>query len=119
VAAVKPVLIVDDDEAIREFISNALTDEGYAVLAAQNGAVALQVVAQQQPSLILLDMKMPVLDGDGFLNVYCQSKEQPAPVITISAHSKGAPGGSCAAAFLAKPFDLGDLLGLVEKYVSR
>lgn len=57
------ILIVDDEDDIREFIGYNLTREGYSVYSASNGKEALEVALQVQPHLILLDMMMPVMDG--------------------------------------------------------
>lgn len=57
------ILIVDDEDDIREFISYNLTREGYSVYTASNGKEAVQVALDVRPHLILLDMMMPVMDG--------------------------------------------------------
>jgi CheY-like chemotaxis protein len=115
----QPILVVDDDPAIREFVGDFLSDEGYSVLSAENGSVALTVAEQQPPSLVILDLRMPVLDGYGFLAAFCRGSQPPAPVIAISAHSKGVIADGCVKAFLEKPFDIERLLALVEKYLGR
>jgi CheY-like chemotaxis protein len=66
----KRVLVVDDEEAIRLTLAEALEDEGYAVVTAQNGAEALVQVRARPPHGIVLDLMMPVLDGWGFLKAY-------------------------------------------------
>ena len=57
------ILIVDDEDDIREFISYNLRREGYQIFTASNGAEALKVAMEVRPHLILLDMMMPVMDG--------------------------------------------------------
>lgn len=57
------ILIVDDEEEIREVLSDLLTLEGYSCLTAHNGETALKMIFQQNPDLLLLDYKMPGLDG--------------------------------------------------------
>ena len=57
------ILIVDDEDDIREFINYNLTREGYSVYTASNGKEAVQVALDVRPHLILLDMMMPVMDG--------------------------------------------------------
>ena len=61
--AAERILIVDDDESIRQIVGMCLTDEGYEVFEAPNGQVALERLAEAQPDLILLDLRMPVMDG--------------------------------------------------------
>ena len=57
------ILVVDDDRAIRESLDRALALEGYRVVAATDGAQALELVAEQQPDVIVLDLMMPNVDG--------------------------------------------------------
>src|SRR5258708_686277 len=83
------VLVVDDDKGIREFISMALTDEGYEVITANDGVLALDIIAKQRLNLILLDMRMPNMDGHAFLHSYRQKSGDRPPVIVLSAaHEK-------------------------------
>jgi CheY-like chemotaxis protein len=113
------ILVVDDDAAVQEFVKLALSEEGYTVLTAANGVAALDVVAQNELSLILLDMAMPVMDGLAFLNVYCKQQDGQTPIIAFSANARNAPEMSCVQAFVAKPFDLDRLLELVKKHTSE
>jgi CheY-like chemotaxis protein len=113
------ILFVDDDESIREFVSMALTDEGYQVTTAAHGAAALEVVQQSRPSLILLDMRMPVMDGRAFLQEYHKTQGPHAPIIALTA-SRNAPDTQVppeVSSFLAKPFDLNELLDLIGQYM--
>ena len=79
------ILIADDDAATREFLSFALTDEGYEVHTVPNGAAALCAVAEHQPALILLDTRMPIMDGAAFVQAYHQRRGLHAPIIVLSA----------------------------------
>jgi CheY-like chemotaxis protein len=119
-ATSQPVLVVDDDESIREFVSVALTDEGYTVLTARDGAVALQWVSRQRPGVILLDMRMPVMDGWEFSRAYRATPEPHAPIIVVTAARDAADRAAQidADGYLAKPFDLLDLLAIVERYLG-
>lgn len=112
------VLVVDDDDSIREFVRASLTDEGYEVFLAENGADAFDVLHQlgAKVCLILLDLKMPVMDGYEFLDMYCEQVGHHAPVIAVSAHTKLDKDGYCITEFLPKPFDLDILLNRVNKY---
>jgi two-component system, OmpR family, response regulator MprA len=104
------ILVVDDDEASREFMTTALEDEGYEVLGAENGVVALKIIAAFQPHLVLLDMRMPQLDGEAFLARYEGIYGQQVPVIGLSASLAYSTRLSGINAFLPKPFDLEELL---------
>jgi CheY-like chemotaxis protein len=115
----QPILIVDDDLTIREFLSEALENEGYSTLSAENGLQALEVVRTRTCSLIVLDIRMPVLDGYGFLEAYQQLAVEQAPVLAISANKlvlHEVPPG--AAAVIAKPFNLQSLLSAIENLLS-
>lgn len=57
------ILIVDDEDDIREFIGYNLRHEGYDVYTAENGAEALEIIGSVRPHLVLLDMMMPIMDG--------------------------------------------------------
>ena len=116
----RPILVVEDDEAILRSIEQILSDEGYMVAAAPNGKEALELVKRAQPRLILLDMKMPVMDGWAFAAAYREHCGPHAPIIVLTAaHDSGARAAEIAAAgYIAKPFDLDKLLDLVRRYAS-
>src|SRR5262249_21118165 len=63
---VKRVLLVEDDQGLRELIAEALLDDGYRVDSAPDGAVALELAAQDPPDLVILDLMMPNVDGEAF-----------------------------------------------------
>ena len=65
-AAARPILVVDDDPEILAMLRDFLESEGLAVRTAANGAEALEALDEVMPALILLDMRMPVLDGWAF-----------------------------------------------------
>lgn len=113
------VLVVEDEESIREVIAMLLSDEGYEALVAPNGVVALDLVRQTPPRLILLDLMMPVMDGRAFLQA-CRAETlcQDVPVVVMSAaYNTPTIQELRAEAFLAKPFDLGDVLSVVKRFV--
>lgn len=114
------ILVVEDDEAILRSIEQILSDEGYAVAATINGREALEQVRKTAPRLILLDMKMPVMDGWAFAAAYRQLPGPHAPIIALTAaHDSRARAAEIAAAdYIAKPFDLDKLLDLVRRFIS-
>ena len=81
----KKILVVDDEIAIRETLEQILGYEGYHVMKAGSGPEALQMIAAGQPDLVLLDIKMPGMDG---FEVQQKIKDQglDVPVIVISGH---------------------------------
>ncbi|MGH7439768.1 MAG: response regulator [Polyangiaceae bacterium] len=108
------VLVVDDDDAIRETISEVLRDEGYEVVCAGNGAQALDVLEHAgAPGLVLLDLMMPVMSGWEVLERMQESKRlSQVPVVVVSAMS--APG---VCAHLGKPVDIEILLRTVARFM--
>jgi two-component system chemotaxis response regulator CheY len=118
---VKPrILIVDDDDTIRELVAMALEDEGYATAEACHGLEALDVVGRTPVDLILLDMRMPLMDGAGFARAYHEGPGPHAPIIVFTAGRN--PGDAAAQTqaigYLTKPFELDRLLALVAKAVG-
>jgi len=115
----KTILVVDDDTDLREGLADLLQSRGYRVLTADDGAKALRWLRKSDaPSLILLDLMMPVMDGHEFI---AQRSADPVltriPVVVISAglHPRGSvvPG---AAEVLYKPFDPDNLMRIVQRY---
>jgi len=111
------VLLVEDDESIQQFVEMALSDEGYQVACAGDGADALAAIERHHPALILLDLRMPGMDGWCFAHAYRQAPGPKAPVVLLTAARD--PAGQALAlradGFLAKPFELAELLDLVGR----
>ncbi|TML77151.1 MAG: response regulator [Actinobacteria bacterium] len=110
------VLIAEDDAIIRMDLKEMLEEEDYEVLEAGDGAAAVQLARDEQPSLVILDIKMPVMDGLAAAQKI--SEERLAPVLILTAYSqrelveRAAQIG--AMAFLVKPFQKQDLLPAIE-----
>ncbi len=115
------ILVVDDDDTIRELITMALEDEGYTIASASHGLEALAITGQMPVDLILLDMRMPVMDGAEFAAAYRAGPGPHAPIVVLSASRAAveAAGQVGAVGFLAKPFDLDRLLSVVAKATGR
>jgi CheY-like chemotaxis protein len=110
------ILIVDDDPAIRSTISDVLAEEGYTVATATNGAEGLVALAGTLPAVVLLDMRMPVLDGWGFARALKErGVSLPIVVMTAAQDARQWSQEIGAAWVLAKPFDLDELLQAVER----
>ena len=116
----RPILVVDDDPTILATVSEVLDMEGFAVVTATNGAEALAAVDHAVPSLVLLDMRMPVLDGWGVARALRQrGHELPIIVMTAAQNARGWANEIGAATYLAKPFEDTQLLAAVERYRSK
>jgi CheY-like chemotaxis protein len=116
----KDVLVVDDDDAIRDAIRGVLTDEGYSVTTAPNGQEALGCLRQSDrpPGLILLDLMMPVMDGWQFLDRLSAEPElQQVPVVVLSANTAGKPRDDVLL-YLRKPLDLDRLVETVDRWCA-
>ena len=116
----RPVLVVEDDATLRDIIEWALSEDGYRVTVAENGAVALRAIEQTLPSAILLDMRMPVMDGWTFARSYRERPGPHAPIIVLTAARDAAAWARQiqAADYLGKPFDVQQLLTIVERHTA-
>ncbi|MBI3965620.1 MAG: response regulator [Chloroflexi bacterium] len=112
------VLVVDDDPAIRDLVEAILLDEGHDVAIASNGIEALRLATLHRPALILLDMRMPVMDGWQFAQAYRSTPAPHAPVVCVTA-AVDAPRWAAeigADGTLGKPFSIDDLLRVVAEH---
>ena len=111
------ILIVDDEQDIRESLEEFFQDEGYEVATAANGADALARLYQQElPCAVILDLLMPVLSGG---EVYEKMQRDPRlakiPVIISTSDPSRAPSGVLV---MKKPLNLNRLLGTVQQYAA-
>jgi CheY-like chemotaxis protein len=113
----KSILIVEDEADAREALSEFLEANGYTVDCASNGLAALDEIKSKKPSLILLDLKMPVMDGYTFLDQARQRHLlEGIPVVITSAYrAQSTPG---AAAILDKPIRPDKLMPLIRRLVD-
>lgn len=113
------VVLIEDDNAIREAVSEILEIEGYTVVGYPDGAQALIGLAiNPRPKLIFLDLMMPVMDGWKFLEIRkgLTSALRAIPVFVISAVANQMRGRTEIAGCLNKPVDLNILLSIVREY---
>jgi CheY-like chemotaxis protein len=113
----KRILLAEDDDAIRQLVTDLLTDAGYEVAPAVNAREALERAVVWRPDLILLDKSMPGGGGTEFAIAYAKAPTWRAPIIglcaAIDAETWAASIG--AAAIIAKPFDIDALLSTVAE----
>jgi DNA-binding response OmpR family regulator len=114
------ILVVDDDPGILDAVAELLRIEGYEVETAANGAAALESIARSRPALMLLDMRMPALDGWGVARMLAERGIR-VPTLVMTAARDGASWASEIGAdgYLAKPFGIGDLLEAVRRGVDH
>jgi CheY-like chemotaxis protein len=114
------ILVVDDDPSVCQFISEALDAEGYASVTASDGPSAFAALAATTPDLILLDVHMPGIDGWDVLRELRARSAPHQPIVVMTGRYEGQDRAlsSGAQGYLAKPFDLSDLLDCVELHSS-
>lgn len=109
------VLVVDNEATIREMLAQILEAEGYEVAQAADGGEALMAAAASPPDVILLDMKMPGVDGKAFAHRYrAGGGKAPIVVITAAHSAEQAAAEVGARAYIGKPFEIRDLLTTIE-----
>ncbi len=118
----RTVVIAEDETLIRMDLAEMLTDEGYDVVGqAGDGAKAVELAEELRPDLIILDVKMPVLDGIAAAEAIAGKRI--APVVILTAFSQRdlveRARDAGAMAYLVKPFTQSDLVPAIEMAVSR
>jgi CheY-like chemotaxis protein len=117
---VPDVLIVDDDQALRESLLEILQEQGFSTIAAANGAAALQLARDRDPRLILLDLEMPVLNGWQVLEQRRRERKLRAiPVIVMSALKGDWVGAWGADAQVEKPLESSQLATIIARFLPR
>jgi two-component system chemotaxis response regulator CheY len=116
-AAPRRVLVVDDDPDILDALSEILEAEGYDVQRARNGREALQRLEQGLPDLVLLDLMMPVMDGWEFARSLAPGARPPIIVLSADRNVSAKAKEIGALGWLAKPFELSELLEAVRSVV--
>jgi two-component system nitrogen regulation response regulator GlnG len=108
------VLIVDDERLIRWSLERKLRDSGYAVRTAGTGEEALELFRREPAEVVLLDLRLPGIEGLEVLRVL-RDLSATVQVVVVSASRQGdsPPEGVCD--WLDKPFDMGEVVGLVDR----
>jgi len=120
-AACHRILVIEDDEGIRETIKDLLEMEGFAARTAENGREGLRVLAEMaEPCLILLDLMMPVMNGWEFLDVLKNEQRHVLATIPVVVTTGAADAGGVEQKYgcdvLKKPVDIERLVELAQKY---
>lgn len=115
------IMLVEDDEGIRDAYKEVLEEEGYVVEGYANGRDALTALASKKPlpALILLDWMMPVMTGEQFIRSECgREVSEKSPVVVISAVATQIGEVPGVKEYINKPIDIDCLLETVEHYCS-
>jgi len=116
------VVIAEDEALIRMDLAEMLTEEGYDVVGqAADGAKAIELAESLRPDLVILDVKMPVLDGIAAAERIASNRIAPVVILTAFSQRDLVEGArdAGAMAYLVKPFSKGDLVPAIEMAVSR
>lgn len=115
------VLVIDDDDDIRESLSDVLGEIGYTVATATDGEDALAQLRLVRPRVILLDLNMPIMSGGEFLAAQRLDpalRRIPTIIMTAVDRMPGRAEDLAAEEILPKPFQLPDLLALLSLYLD-
>jgi len=110
------ILVVDDEQPLLRLMGTVLGMD-YEVMTAASGPEALEKVGQQRPHLVLMDARMPGMDGRQLATALREKQGKDIPIVVISAvRDMPSWAREMKLGFLAKPFDIDELLSVAEKY---
>jgi CheY-like chemotaxis protein len=114
------VLLVEDDDDLREVEAGILERAGYRVMTAREGKEALDRVQVEMPCVIFLDMKMPGMDGWAFAREFRNRHDHQAPIIVVTAAANAHKRAEEIAAdgVIGKPFRVSEFIRTAESYVT-
>ena len=117
-AEARDILIVDDEAPIVEMLAELLREEGYGVREARNAEQAMQAIASQPPRLMLIDVRLPGIDGVTFLqNLRAEGHTQIAVILMTADMQIIKDPPIQASDYLAKPFEIDNLLTMVNRHL--
>lgn len=114
----RPILVVDDDDDVRNMLCAVLSAEGYLAVGAADGVEALDSMRREPPALLVVDMMMPRMDGEELIRAMSKDASLVRiPVAIMSGQTPGPASGTVglARAHLIKPFELDELLTVVHR----
>jgi two-component system response regulator MprA len=113
----QPILVIDDDPAVREALVQALTVEGWPVVAIPDGWEAVDWMVANRPSMVLLDWRLPDFDGDLVADTLRSTYGDAVPLLLVTGQDAVAEHARAVGAFgyLRKPFDLEALYAAINK----
>jgi CheY-like chemotaxis protein len=112
------VLVVEDDADLVSLMELVLSDAGYRVRTAPEGGAALARIAEEMPGLILLDMRMPGMNGWEFAREFRARHGRAAPIVVVTAaeNARARAAEVGADGWLSKPFEIDDVLRMVARH---
>lgn len=113
-------MVIDDDHGVREILNLALSAEGYVVASARDGAEGLAMLAHRPADVVIVDMRMPELDGSEFCRLYAEQTGGRGRVILMTALAGRSVTGDIPGVveWIAKPFDLDDVFEAIARIVA-
>jgi two-component system chemotaxis response regulator CheY len=119
----KTILTVDDSRTMRDMLMLALSQAGYRVVQAEDGVHGLEVLAGEQPDVIITDINMPRLDGFGFIEgVRRDDAKRAIPILVLTTESdaekKSRARAAGATGWIVKPFDSAKLVDAIRRVAA-
>ena len=118
----KRILLIDDEINLQQLVKVVLGSKGYSVTTADNGKDGLEKLEEANPDLIILDMNMPVMGGVEFYQRICDAWSKPKyPILILTARANMEEffKGMDVDGFMAKPFEIDDLLAEVQRIIEK
>ena len=115
------ILVVDDKANVRTLLREYLTEQGYRVVTAENGRIAISTARREKPDLVLLDIMMPEMDGYAFIRAYRKEAETPVILLTARLEETDKVLGLELGAddYVTKPFGMRELLARIRAVLRR
>jgi DNA-binding response OmpR family regulator len=112
-----PILIVEDDRALRHIMRDVLEEEGYLAETAPDGQPAVAQAGERSPTLVVLDMTLPELNGDGVASRLREQYRNPPPILLVTADGDAAGKARQVGAFayLSKPLELEEFVSAIQQ----
>lgn len=113
------ILLVDDEETLRQVLTEVLEDEGYTVLEARHGREALHILAKEAVDLIVMDVMMPVMTGLEVVQEVRKRSDDVTPPIILMSSGRAVDAANPQISFIRKPFNLDELLNRVSSALGQ
>src|SRR5512142_1611504 len=115
------ILVVDDQSSVRQLLQEYLSEQGFRVVTASDGQMAIYTARHEQPDLVLLDIMMPKMDGYQFLRQFRQERQTPVIIITAREEETDAVLGLDLGAddYVIKPFRMRELMARIRAVMRR